>query len=210
MRKLNEQGIAHVLVVVFGLVLLAGVGFAGYQVFKSKAAYKPTTENSAPKTSTSEPKTEVKDDQNYLSVKEWGVKIPVEAGHSISYELETDINKNDMGIFKTRVLEELCADNAGRRHHEGILVLRGKATELFGYSTGGEKSAYKEVYDSRVKNVGSNVSYARYIKSFILGDYYYLPPSVGFTACSDKASDEKNTEVELKYLRSAVEKMEIQ
>lgn len=94
-NKQKGFGLVPVLMV---LILVSVIGFAGYYVWNNQYKKKETTQqpetqkpintNSVKPTETTKPSTSA-DNQNYLVIKEWGVKIPLtsdieDAGYTIN------------------------------------------------------------------------------------------------------------------------------
>ena len=81
------------------------------------------------------------------------------------------------------------------------------ANDTYKHYEGGQSKMYKNVYEEY--NSGGDKSYAHYIKSFILGDYYYIPPSYPYAVCTADESKYPKIDKEYDYLRNAIESMKL-
>lgn len=62
MKKLNQHGIAHIVLILLAVVVLAGAGFAGWRVYESKKDKKPSTSQTSQKTTEKDNTEKVKTD----------------------------------------------------------------------------------------------------------------------------------------------------
>src|SRR5262245_6195156 len=71
MSNANKQSGSMVLYVLLGIVVLVVIGFAGWYVM-----------NMQPKAGNKTTKTDQSTDSSYLDIKEWGIKVPLDANFS--------------------------------------------------------------------------------------------------------------------------------
>lgn len=100
MKKLNNKGLASVLIVVITLAVVA-VGFAGYRVYENSKDKTADNQNTQADTSKQEAapqpttQTEQKDkNEGYLVIKEWGVKIKMKDSDKVTYVFD-DVDAED-------------------------------------------------------------------------------------------------------------------
>lgn len=218
--RTNQHGLGHLALLLI-VVVLAAVGFAGWKVFNKddKTAdtaavtnfkecedaiygiardtmYRPTcTYNSTTynNPTPSAPKEEVEDRSDYMTVKEWGIKIPLSNNLGLSYEL-----KDTWGEFTSKKLTSIPGcQNAY------VLVARGLADAVVpNHLDNGKGSTFKETYDASA----SHQTNSRGVKAKV-GKYYYLHPGVGTATCGEQESDYSMSEASKVEIVKAINKM---
>lgn len=164
----NQKGFSAV-IVLLGLLLVVAVGFTGYFVWNTQNSKKDTAAEVAPATAT-KPETKqetpapAKEEQKYLVIKEWGVKIPVSGEIS---DLSYIYNKSeDTVTLKTEKLSEQQKQLTGLN----------SVDELGGIGLLSRNNrSYNLELGSAIQNDGPFIGY--YIGSTGGYSYVLLPPS---------------------------------
>jgi len=174
MKKLNSRGFSAVevliLIVIVGLVSSA----AWYVGRKSGSDNKKTplsqTATTSTQTTSQTPSTTTTDTTKYVSIKEWGVKIPesyIPAG--FVYEVGASQDPNGTITFNST---DLKAAGCTQKNY-GFIVARGKAGDTY-IGDGGDKSNFKEIYDQYHANASTF--------HMIFNNYYFFDDAG--TVCS--------------------------
>jgi hypothetical protein len=87
----KQKGFSAV-VLLLGLLLIVAVGFTGYYVWNTQNNNKDNSKEVAPAAATKQESNQetpapVKEEQKYLVIKEWGVKIPVDDNYTYKYSI---------------------------------------------------------------------------------------------------------------------------
>lgn len=113
------------------------------------------------------------DNQSYLEVKSWDVKIPITKSVSgLSYK--ADAQNPQILTFYTK--ETSC--NGG-----GVFVMRGKAKDWLPGSTTNTAATFENEYENPTFGVGKR-----------LGDYYFVSPPVPGVSCAESDNDQAGYE----------------
>jgi len=112
----NEKGFGAVegILIIVVVILLGAVGWFVYDRNHGKA-----TTSSAPATSTTTPTVNTKSTVDYLTIKEWGVKVPqLPAGNKVSYQIsDYDKNEADFVSSEQKAIGGSCGDFSFARYH---------------------------------------------------------------------------------------------
>ncbi|QQS19753.1 hypothetical protein IPL85_05820 [Candidatus Saccharibacteria bacterium] len=100
----------------------------------------------------------------YLIIKEWGVKIPQNYVGDMYYKVEGNV-----AVFGSKTLDSVCKG-------QEVRVGRGTGDEIWRSSGGDAIGTTKERYD-KLRAAGSQTVWK-------VGDYYYLYPIIGQSACA--------------------------
>lgn len=197
----NEKGFSVVegllTVVVIGLT-----GFVGWYVWHNRATKpvnSPAANTPPAKTTTTAPVKTVDPNAGYLVIKEWGVKLPLNNGLSLSYSI-----KDKAATIRSAELDKLSGTNCTAN---SVIVERGKATERVTPESG-EGSTFLETYNSTTLNT-TNPDNIRAIKAKV-GDYYFVAPGYASASCIDipyenpegKAKQEAETQAQLSIVKA--------
>jgi hypothetical protein len=135
-----------------------------------------------------------------LTVKEWGVKIPVDDSvKGLSYTI-----KGTTGSFRTTELNTL----SGNCTTNSVNVARGKAQEKLPNEQGTQTGdTFEKAYAAQQQFLNDNQTTARDI-AVKIGEYYYVPPGYSGASCAaaDKTSQDKEAAA-LVNIAKAVNKM---
>lgn len=156
--------------------------------------------------------TYIKLEQAFLTIKEWGVKIPESAGASqITYEYSgvryfdgTKVTKL-AGVSRASFnSKELSCSSLSR------IVFRGTGDKTYPGPEGIGTDTFKQAYDSFVKSdTPSNTNlFLGHFHKYING-FYYLPGHPG-ASCETKAANLKKEEKALTALQSALYQMVVE
>jgi len=175
------------------ILIIAGIlGFTGWYVYSSHNKTSDTLTNAdlASSVNANYSKCPAADSKNqdYLTVTEWSVKVPLCTGITDLYYSMTDGQaaavKNLGGTasaatFRTKALDDRFKNCSGN----GLVLLRGKADDKY-LSTDLKPSTFKDAFSSK-KTVND-------ITSQKLGDYYYISSGpVGSCSVTGKYTSEE-------------------
>lgn len=176
--KLNNKGFGAVEVI--AIVLVVGIlGFVGYRAYdvytansnegreQNKYGFSEDKEDEDAEETT-------KDSTEYVTIEEWGVKVPVEKVDNLSYEIEGNI-----AHFRSTKLNSISGDCKSN----SLDVARGKAADTYPATI--EESTFAEAYnDLQMEEQGESRNYSTKI-----GDYYYLAPGYSGAACGNSEAE---------------------
>ncbi|MDB5163618.1 MAG: hypothetical protein JWS12_235 [Candidatus Saccharibacteria bacterium] len=200
MKKLNSKGFSAVEALLI-LIIVGVIGFVGWYVYKSQKDTNKTLNNTSQgastpqkvtKTPTSSSPQSMTTTQKSLTVKEWGVQVPLDANTT---DLYYTLN-NSVASFRTKQLDTLlpsCTTNS-------VQVARGKATDTYP-APGTETSTFKEIYDSVMTSSDKTV---HNIKPALIGDYYYIAPAEPGASCSAKSNGDAQETQTLANIRTVL------
>src|SRR3989344_1891275 len=190
----NQKGFSVVEGVLI-LVIIGLLGGVGWYVWDSNKKTKQVLDNTDKGSSVSN-KIPNETNANYLVIKEWSVKVPLD---SDTTGLEYSIGSNGVASFRTTELNKFTGDNCAN----SINVARGKAKEIVINELGTDEGAnFEETYAEAVKNKNDNQPTTRDI-AVKIGDYYFVPPGYAGASCaSDKVSQDKETTAMLNIVKA--------
>lgn len=200
----SQTGIAQVVMTLIAVLVLGGIGFAGWKVMQSKDTKQTSNQALNVDTANKDEKKNTSTDENYLTVKEWGIKVPTKEGKNIKYKMKTASGSGQEAIFYTDVSESICPDSSSYVNHYGISVNRGLGSDTI-ILHNSEKTTFKQLYDGADK---TEANHTYYFKSFVLNQHYYLSSQSSYLACAEvinKEAKQPQLNAELDYLRSAIE-----
>jgi prepilin-type N-terminal cleavage/methylation domain-containing protein len=196
--KINQKGfsVVEILIVIVVIGLLGAVGWLVYDRQSSKTSEKPSTQTSAQQNTETKKQETPKEaakvpEQQYLEVKEWGVKLPLTDEISdLSYEVTSkglnlhDQNQPVIKFFTKRLKDAkgICSAN-----NFPITLNRGVASDvpITGDGPAPEDitaNTYSYLYDKgELKPDGGRI----HIGLIKLGEYYYTDALYPGSACSN-------------------------
>lgn len=198
--KKNQQGFSpvEILIVLVIVGLIGTVGWLVYNRQSGKTAVDTSQSKSTPiQNQPSQTTQNNEDEQRYLLIKEWGVKLPL---NSDVGDLSYSISANTVRIRSTELdkLSGTCTNNS-------INIVRGKATEMVPAHTDEPTETFEAVYNTKSQEVPSSTTLAKKI-----GEYYFLSSNAARASCIDipyeepegKAKQEAEAKAELDIVKT--------
>lgn len=183
--KANQKGfsVVEILIVIVTVGLLVAVGWVAYDRQKSKTDDSQTntqTTEQSQETPREQKSTTNNDAQKYMTIKEWGVKLPVDSSvGGLSYTIT-----GKYASIRSDELDKL----SGSCESNSVNVARGMANEVVPNETGNDEGAtFLETYNSIT--VDNNNLTARDIKAKS-GNYYFVVPGFAGASCVGVTYDE--------------------
>ncbi len=185
MQKLTQKGFGVIegILIIVALSMIAGTGFYVINASKDKnedsSSVSSQKNDPKPETDTTN---EVVASQKYLTVSEWGIKIPLnDQVDGLAY---TKQNGNIVFAFRSKILDNITKDCTAST----VIIERGKALDKY-IGEIGEAGSFKETYDAMMSE-----NSPRFKKQ--LNDYYYLagPPGGSCTSSQQDPQATKETE----------------
>ncbi len=209
-RLMRQLTIPRKAIVVFVAVLLvSGMAVGAYALQQSKKAgdtldkvgqNQNIQQKAKPKPAVNPPVPEQKAQQQYLEIKEWGIKVPIDGSvGNLTYTL----NEKSASIRSTE-LDKL----SGGCRSNSINVARGKATEIVPNAINTDQgSTFLETYNSTT--VDASKLTARSIKAKA-GEYYFVVPgyagascgSLGYSEPGGKEQSEAETQAQQNIIKA--------
>lgn len=142
-----------------------------------------------------------KADENALTVKEWGIKVPVSASTSDLEYGVSDFNgkTNAKASFRTKQLNTLFPNCTT----DSVVIVRGQAGDTFS-GTGTTAKTFKQQYDTLLAD--KNADWTKNVKPQLVGNYYYIQGQSG-AACGSKAADTTQENQILQAIKDALQKI---
>lgn len=186
------------------LVIVGLLGGTGWYVWSARSSTDKSLNQAADTEITAASKKEESKLSNtnteYLTVKEWSVKIPLnENVKGLSYKLKDfDYTNGKVADFRSTNLEQFKGDNCDN----SVRVARGKAKEVVPNEIGSDEGgAFEDAYNEHQKNSSQTLT-TRSI-SLKFGDYYFVPPGYAGASCAiDKANQDKETSAMLDIVKA--------
>jgi uncharacterized protein (DUF2164 family) len=118
-----------------------------------------------------------------LTVKEWGVKVPLTSSISgLEYTVATfNAKANSQASFRTKQLDTSFPNCTT----DSIVMVRGQASDNFS-GTGSSAKTFKQQYDALLAD--KTADWTKNFKPQLIGNYYYIQGQSG-AACATKAAD---------------------
>jgi hypothetical protein len=118
-----------------------------------------------------------------LTVKEWGVKVPLTTPIAdMEYSMSAlNSKQNAQAAFRTKQLNTMfpnCTTNS-------VVILRGQAADTFS-GTGASAKTFKQQYDSLLAD--KSADWTKTVKPQLIGTYYYIQAPSG-AVCATKSAD---------------------
>jgi hypothetical protein len=176
--KRNNKGLGAV-VVLLSMLVVTAVGFMGYYVWNSQQdKNKNTVVSNTENITKSSENTSQESTQEFLDVKEWDIKIPVDdTVRGLSYHTNAGVDGGY--VFTSDELSALTSECDS----SSVILVRGKATDIVPNETSStEGLTFKEAYTS--------TEYDQYPDSprgikLSIGDYYYVYPAIAAAYCTN-------------------------
>lgn len=188
-KKQRGFTIVEVLIVIVIVGLLGAVGWLVYDRQKSddNSSQRTTTQDTSgqkPTANTDQDKKDEVSEGSYLTVEQWGIKIPVTSATSgLTYSI-----KDKIAYFRTAGLNNVSADGCTSN---SVAVARGKANEIVPNSLGSnDGDTFMQAYDT--VSIDPSAMTARSLKAKA-GDYYYVVPGFSAASCADETNADKET-----------------
>ena len=169
-------GVVEIILIIVLVGVLGFVGYRAYDVYTSKTDEgREQNKYGFSKDKEDEDAEEAtKDSTEYLTIEEWGVKVPIENVDNLSYEIEDNI-----AHFRSTKLNSVSGDCKSN----SLDVARGKAADTYPATI--EESTFAEAYtDLQKEEQGESRNYSTKI-----GDYYYLVPGYSGAACGNSEAE---------------------
>jgi hypothetical protein len=191
MKKTSQSGSA-IIIVMATLFVVGVVGFVGWRVYDKTTTKKvvivsPAATPKAASVETNSNKSASADvaqqtnNQGYLVIKEWGVKIPTsEKTSGMTYSLGANYD----GVLVTTDALKAVSDSTCTANN--VVIVRGKASNKVPSAIDDPSNpTFSQAYSS---SVITETDYSYHSFKVKIGEYYYLPPNFGGASCAKSSS----------------------